>query len=121
MYKILSGSVGGVAEHRTKTFWCVFIGSQCSSVVYLLQAVHPFLATGIAKSKFGIDESQLDDVLDIIANESQLLKLVGLHCHLGSTIDNVVVFRSVQRQRIDSDVKSLTQPMSQASIGKLRT
>ena len=61
----------------------------------LLQAVHPFLATGLAKSKFGIDESQLDDVLDIIADESQLLKLVGLHCHLGSTIDNVFVFRSV--------------------------
>jgi len=65
-------------------------------VLCLLQAVHPFLATGLAKSKFGIDESQLDDVLDIIAGESQLLKLVGLHCHLGSTIDNVFVFRSVQ-------------------------
>ena len=64
----------------------------------LLQAVHPFLATGLAKSKFGIDESQLDAVLDIIADEPQLLKLVGLHCHLGSTIDNVFVFRSVQRQ-----------------------
>ena len=58
--------------------------------------MHPFLSTGLAKSKFGIDESQLDEVLDIIAGESQLLQLVGLHCHLGSTIDNVFVFRSVQ-------------------------
>ena len=69
-----------------------------SCVPALLQAVHPFLATGLAKSKFGIDETQLDEVLDVIAAETQLLKLVGLHCHLGSTIDNVFVFRSILRR-----------------------
>jgi len=58
--------------------------------------VHPFLATGLAQSKFGIDSSQLDDVLDVVASEPRLLRLVGLHCHLGSTIDNVFVFRSVR-------------------------
>jgi len=57
--------------------------------------VHPFLATGLAKSKFGVDDSELDEVLDIMSGECQLLKLVGLHCHLGSTIDNVFVFQYV--------------------------
>lgn len=53
--------------------------------------VHPFLATGMAKSKFGIEDSQLFDLLDIIKNNVDI-ELIGLHCHLGSTIDNTHVF-----------------------------
>jgi diaminopimelate decarboxylase len=54
--------------------------------------VHPFLSTGLAKSKFGIDDSQLPEALDIIKHNQSSLQLVGLHCHLGSTIANTFVF-----------------------------
>lgn len=54
--------------------------------------VHPFLATGMAKSKFGTEDSQLFSLLDAIKNNDSSIELIGLHCHLGSTIDNTHVF-----------------------------
>jgi hypothetical protein len=53
----------------------------------LLQ-VHPYVSTGLAGSKFGIRNTHLQWFLDQIkANPS--LHLVGVHCHLGSTITKV--------------------------------
>lgn len=46
---------------------------------------HPYLATGIAESKFGIPPADLPAVLAAIKAEPAL-ELVGLHCHLGSQI-----------------------------------
>lgn len=50
--------------------------------------VHPYVSTGLAGSKFGIRNTHLQWFLDQIkANPS--LHLVGVHCHLGSTITKV--------------------------------
>ncbi len=54
--------------------------------------VHAYVSTGIKNSKFGIRNEQLHWFLDQIKAEP-LLNLVGVHCHLGSTIKKVRIFR----------------------------
>jgi len=54
--------------------------------------VHPYVSTGIKNSKFGIRNERLKWFLDQIKTEP-LLDLVGVHCHLGSTIKKVRIFR----------------------------
>ncbi|MDE0185857.1 MAG: diaminopimelate decarboxylase [Candidatus Poribacteria bacterium] len=54
--------------------------------------VHPYVSTGIKNSKFGIRNERLEWFLERIRTEP-LLNLVGIHCHLGSTIKKVRIFR----------------------------
>lgn len=54
--------------------------------------VHAYVATGNKNSKFGIRNEKLQSFLDAIRADSNLV-LVGAHCHLGSTITKVDVFR----------------------------
>lgn len=55
--------------------------------------VHPYVATGNKNSKFGIRNEKLQWFLDVVKDHSKELKLVGAHCHLGSTITKVDIFR----------------------------
>uniref|UniRef100_A0AAU6W5N8 diaminopimelate decarboxylase n=1 Tax=Flueggea suffruticosa TaxID=283120 RepID=A0AAU6W5N8_9ROSI len=55
--------------------------------------VHPYVATGNKNSKFGIRNEKLQWFLDEIKAHPNELKLVGAHCHLGSTITKVDIFR----------------------------
>ncbi|KNA19277.1 hypothetical protein SOVF_062620 [Spinacia oleracea] len=55
--------------------------------------VHPYVATGNKNSKFGIRNEKLQWFLDAVKAHPQELKLVGAHCHLGSTITKVDIFR----------------------------
>ncbi|XP_077866655.1 uncharacterized protein LOC100368136 [Saccoglossus kowalevskii] len=55
--------------------------------------VHRYLATGSAVSKFGIPETDLDTALGKAGSDDNI-DLVGLHCHIGSTITNIDVFRA---------------------------
>uniref|UniRef100_A0A2P2J957 Uncharacterized protein MANES_04G073800 n=1 Tax=Rhizophora mucronata TaxID=61149 RepID=A0A2P2J957_RHIMU len=55
--------------------------------------VHPYVATGNKNSKFGIRNEKLQWFLDAINAHPSELKLVGAHCHLGSTITKVDIFR----------------------------
>ena len=54
--------------------------------------VHAYVSTGIKNSKFGIRNERLHWFLDEIQAEP-LLNLTGVHCHLGSTIKKVRIFR----------------------------
>lgn len=54
--------------------------------------VHPYISTGMASSKFGIRNTHLDWFLAAIAAE-EMVQLVGVHSHLGSTIKHVNIFR----------------------------
>ena len=54
--------------------------------------VHPYVSTGMKNSKFGIRNERLDWFLNEIRKDS-LLNLVGVHCHLGSTIKEIGIFR----------------------------
>eukprot|EP00741_Cyanophora_paradoxa_P022655 tig00021493_g21880.t1 len=54
--------------------------------------VHSYVSTGIKSSKFGIRNTHIDWFLKRI-KEEPMLRLVGAHSHLGSTISEVTVFR----------------------------
>ncbi|XP_010453249.1 PREDICTED: diaminopimelate decarboxylase 2, chloroplastic [Camelina sativa] len=55
--------------------------------------VHPYVATGNKNSKFGIRNEKLQWFLDEVKAHPKELQLVGVHCHLGSTITKVDIFR----------------------------
>lgn len=56
---------------------------------FFLFQVHPYVATGNKNSKFGIRNEKLQWFLDAVKAHPEELKLVGAHCHLGSTITKV--------------------------------
>ena len=60
--------------------------------MFIMQGVHPFLATGLAESKFGIGDEGLSECFDLLQSHPRIM-LVGLHCHLGSTIVNTEIFQ----------------------------
>lgn len=61
--------------------------------------VHPYVSTGIKNSKFGIRNERLDWFLSEIRKDARL-NLVGVHCHLGSTIKKVRVFRDATERMV---------------------
>lgn len=58
--------------------------------------VHPYVSTGIRESKFGVRRDRLEWFVKRIG-ESPFLELIGVHCHLGSTIDETGVFEEAAR------------------------
>lgn len=62
--------------------------------------VHPYISTGMKDSKFGIRNERLNWFLDEIRKDN-LLNLVGVHCHLGSTIKKVRIFRDATEIMLD--------------------
>lgn len=63
--------------------------------------VHPYVSTGLAGSKFGIRNTHLQWFLDEIRRDAANLDLVGVHCHLGSTITKVNIFRDAAILMVD--------------------
>lgn len=55
---------------------------------------HPYIATGIATSKFGIDKRDIPAALDVLKNHP-VLKLTTLDAHIGSQITNLNLFVDV--------------------------
>lgn len=62
--------------------------------------VHPYVSTGIKESKFGIRNDRIEYFLEVI-DADKYLELVGIHCHLGSTIKNVKVFQDAAMVMMD--------------------
>ena len=56
----------------------------------IIQKVHPYIATGLSDSKFGVDDSE---ALLMTLLQMEQVQLIGLHCHLGSAIEDVGVMR----------------------------
>jgi len=52
------------------------------------------ITTGRSRDKFGISEWMLDEVLGIIA-ASRNIKLIGLHFHIGSQVEDMQVFEKL--------------------------
>lgn len=63
--------------------------------------VHKYVATGNKTSKFGIRNEKLGWFLSEVKKHSENLELVGVHCHLGSTITKVDVFRDAAVVMVD--------------------
>lgn len=62
--------------------------------------VHPYVSTGMKNSKFGIRNERLNWFLNEIKLDN-LMNLVGVHCHLGSTIKKVRIFRDATKIMLD--------------------
>lgn len=63
--------------------------------------VHQYLNTSIKTSKFGVNLNQIDNLIEIINKNSNFVRLVGYHCHLGSTITSIDVYRQCIECLID--------------------
>ncbi|KAJ8309311.1 LOW QUALITY PROTEIN: hypothetical protein KUTeg_014185 [Tegillarca granosa] len=50
--------------------------------------VHKYFATGKGGSKFGLDKEELEECLQTLCTTDHKVNVIGLHCHLGSTIDD---------------------------------
>jgi len=61
---------------------------------------HPYISTGLKKSKFGID---IDQALDVYkqAVKMENLNVVGIHCHIGSQIMDVSVYKEAVEKTVD--------------------
>lgn len=72
---------------RLIQYYLVFL-----SYYYVISVqVHPYVATGNKTSKFGIRNEKLQWFLDAVKTHSSEINLVGVHCHLGSTITKVFI------------------------------
>ncbi|XP_077998839.1 uncharacterized protein LOC144451810 [Glandiceps talaboti] len=56
--------------------------------------VHPYISTGLKGSKFGIEMKDMDKALEMVKCYPYL-NLLGLHCHVGSTVHNTEVIQAV--------------------------
>ena len=86
----------GYSATITKSFFKLntFTLSLVFSDFKQFQDVHGYVSTGQEGSKFGIPGEELDDVLGMAVN-SERIRVVGLHCHIGSTLTDSDKFRLV--------------------------
>lgn len=55
---------------------------------------HRYITTGLNENKFGINASDLDEVLDRLPDLNNL-KLIGIHFHIGSQVENFTPFEEL--------------------------
>ncbi|MTI86804.1 MAG: diaminopimelate decarboxylase [Balneolaceae bacterium] len=58
---------------------------------------HKYITTGLKENKFGINEEDLDSVLDALVDLGNL-KLIGIHFHIGSQIEQLQPFKTLCRR-----------------------
>lgn len=63
--------------------------------------VHAYVSTGMASSKFGINNSKIGEYLQKIRDNSSNVELLGVHCHIGSTIKDVTIFRDAALKMVE--------------------
>ncbi len=56
---------------------------------------HEYIQTGHLDSKFGFDLTQIDEAVEFILDNSDQLKLHGLHAHIGSQIFETKVYEDL--------------------------
>lgn len=61
---------------------------------------HPYISTGLKKSKFGID---IEDALDVYrkAVKKKNIEVVGVHCHIGSQIMEISPYIEAVEKTVD--------------------
>lgn len=61
---------------------------------------HPYISTGLKKSKFGIDIDQAKGVYRK-ALEYENINVIGIHCHIGSQITDISVYKEAAEKTAD--------------------
>jgi len=79
---------------------------------------HPYITTGRAINKFGIDVEELPEALAKV-KELPRLRLIGIHCHLGSQIESVLPYVRCAEvlAELGRRVQSLGFPLEFVDIG----
>lgn len=55
---------------------------------------HKYITTGVDENKFGFNISQLDEVIELLPR-LKCVKLIGVHYHIGSQIQNLDVYKQL--------------------------
>ena len=71
---------------------------------------HPYISTGLKQNKFGID-LEISEAMYALANEMSNLEIVGIGCHIGSQLTEVLPFLDTLRR-----VKLLIKRLQQSDI-----
>ncbi|CAL1527091.1 unnamed protein product [Lymnaea stagnalis] len=79
-------------------------------------AVHKFVNTGTADSKFGLDDEESEKCLQLLQQPDCPTELVGLHSHLGSTIYHSDVFRVSVEKLLECRTKLLQRGFGNVNI-----
>lgn len=79
---------------------------------------HAKITTGMKENKFGINLSQLGQVLDNLANLKNV-KLIGIHFHIGSQITDMSAFRNlvIRVNEIQEDLEARGIRIENVNLG----
>ncbi len=80
--------------------------------------VHPHVSTGLRHSKFGIPPQDVPRILERLQHTPSL-QLVGVHCHLGSTITDLAVYQMAMRKlsEVYQEIHRLGFPLQFINLG----
>lgn len=78
--------------------------------------VHPYISTGFKESKFGLSAKE---IFSAPLRELSNIKIRGLHCHIGSTVEEVRPFVDAARILLDVSTKLKAQghPIDTIDLG----
>ena len=85
-----AGSDRILFKKELDTHWCTVTQTKMH-FSYFLVSKH---------SKFGIINEDFQDTLEVLLPHKDKIKITGLHCHLGSTIEDVTIY-SVLFEKLD--------------------
>ena len=76
---------------------------------------HPYISTGLAENKFGIDETVAEEIF-IEASKLKNIKLLGIDMHIGSQITSIepyieAIKKLVTLVKIFKEIRVLTLPI----------
>jgi len=81
-------------------------------------STHPYISTGLAENKFGIDESNAIEIFNK-AGQMQNISLVGIDMHIGSQITTIDPYKEAIEKiiRLVEEIKKLGIGLSHIDIG----
>src|SRR6185437_5200447 len=80
---------------------------------------HPYITTGLRENKFGMDESQLPELIKVLERYRGVLHLRGLAVHIGSQmLDLGAAVEAIEKLvPVYEDLQSRRFPLSSFDIG----
>ncbi|KAK7076650.1 hypothetical protein SK128_005394 [Halocaridina rubra] len=111
---------------------CKTLGMNARALLRLNPAIdaqtHPYLATALADSKFGVEMGQVDEVLRVVSAQEEgvgaegnsqrdrLIDLQGVHIHIGSAISKVQVYSEMMKSAVQTLMHIRISGWPEASI-----
>lgn len=79
---------------------------------------HKYITTGLNENKFGINEEDLDSVLDLLPSLSNI-QLIGIHFHIGSQVEDLEPYRQLcaRANQLNSYIESKGYTLSTINVG----